>query len=493
MSGFEILTAESAAPVAGKREKIRHEQYADAFLMDMAKEEELRLCFHAGRFLRYDGTHYVPEQEVDRRLRTYLLNKKIPQNNTMVGNVVPIIQARTLVRLDRHPELPFWKTDDPPCESRNIVAFRNGLVDIEEAIRGGAVVMPHTPKWVSLQFFPHDYDIAAGCPRWMGFLERTFEGDKERVALLQEWFGYCLTADNSLQKMLCLKGVSRGGKGTVVSVLEAYLGSENVTGFSLDSLTTQFGMSGLVGKLVATIGEVNLQRNPHKFTIYQNLDMLVGNDLVEIEYKYNPIKTSTRLPVRFVMCCNAMPNFADDSGALAERLMILDFERAVPPEERDPSLPGKLIAEVSGITNWAIEGLARLRANGRFTVPAKMAATVNAYRRENSKTLAFLQDRAVINRSLDTGNLPGVDVVSGDVGQVYCDDLKKSYLRWCEDSFVVDSGEGHFFKNLNQVLPKLVRRQKADPFGTKRWAYLGLRLKEEVVDDDDGWTTGLPT
>ena len=339
-------------------------------------------------------------------------------------------------------------------------------------------MMPHTPKWVSLQCLPHDFDPAARCPGWLAFLEETFEGDGERVALLQEWFGYCLTPDNSFQKMLCLKGVSRGGKGTIVSVLEACLGSDNITGYILDSLSTQFGMGGLVGKLVATIGEVNLQRNPNKYTIYQNLNMVTGNDLVEIEYKYNPIKVSTRLPVRFVMCCNAMPNFADDSGALAERLMIIDFERAVPPEKRDRLLPEKLVAEVSGITNWAIGGLARLRANGRFTIPVKMAATVNQYRRENSKTLGFLQDRVVVHRSLDTGNLPGVELVSGDVGHIFCDELKKAYLVWCDDTSVVDNGEGHFFKNLNQVLPKLVRKQRTDSLGTMKWAYLGLGLKE---------------
>ena len=74
---------------------------------------------------------------------------------------------------------------------------------------------------------------------------------------------------------------------------------------------------------------------------------------------------------------------------------------------------------------------ARLRGNGSFTIPAKMAAPMNQYWRENSKTLGFLQDRVVLHRSLDTGNLPGVEVVSGDVGHVFCDDLKKSYVRRC--------------------------------------------------------------
>jgi len=51
--------------------------------------------------------------------------------------------------------------------------------------------------------------------------------------------------------------------------------------------------------------------------------------------------------------------------------------------------------------------LPRLRENVGFTIPTKMAATMNQYRRENSKTLGFLQDRVVLHRSLDTDTLPG--------------------------------------------------------------------------------------
>ena len=56
--------------------------------------------------------------------------------------------------------------------------------------------------------------------------------------------------------------------------------------------------------------------------------------------------------------------------------------------------------------------------------------------------------------------------------------MKKSHVFWCKDSFVVDSGEGHVFKNLNQVLFKLVRKQRVDSHGTMKWAYIGLRLKD---------------
>ncbi len=51
MSEFQILQPEEGTASKPKKEKVRYEQYADAFLMDMAKEEGLRLCFYGGRFL----------------------------------------------------------------------------------------------------------------------------------------------------------------------------------------------------------------------------------------------------------------------------------------------------------------------------------------------------------------------------------------------------------------------------------------------------------
>src|SRR5271166_1884460 len=68
------------------------------------------------------------------------------------------------------------------------------------------------------------------------------------------------------------------------------------------------------------------------------------------------------------------------------------------PEGRAPQLPRRLVAEVSGLTNWVIEGLARLRGNGSFTIPAKMAATLKLLVRKSMYCgVQGLQDFGVEN------------------------------------------------------------------------------------------------
>jgi putative DNA primase/helicase len=123
------------------------------------------------------------------------------------------------------------------------------------------------------------------------------------------------------------------------------------------------------------------------------------------------VKSSIRLPTRFVIACNVFPNFADPSGALAERTLVLNFRRAVPEDRRDPHLAEKLTAELPGICNWAIEGLTRLTETDKWTVPNIARETVNKIRRAASPVVAFAQDRLVVSRSLDTGNLPNITVV----------------------------------------------------------------------------------
>jgi putative DNA primase/helicase len=486
---FEILEAEAPfkasakAEEAGEKKKdpFHYQHLAEHYLMDVCESGKSFIQYYQGRTLRYDGRRYLVEHELGHRLRRWFRAKQIPANNTVVGNVIPWIESLALCEAQKYPQLPFWRGESL-CDPKSTIAFANGILDVEQAAAGNHGLIPHTYNWVSLTCLPYDYDPQAACPRWIAFLEDVLEGDQGRIELLQEFFGYSMVPDNSLQKMLALKGVSRGGKGTVVKVLEAVLGGENVTGYTLTALAERFGLCGLVGKLVATIGEVNLQKNQDKYTIFQALNMIVGNDPVEIEYKHQALKMSVRLPVRFVISCNEMPKFSDDSGAMSERLLVIDFEKACPPEKRDPTLAEKLIAEASGIANWSIGGLARLRSNGKFTVPAKMQQTLNEIRRENSPTLAFAQDRLVVHRHLDTGNLPGVEIVDDDLHEhrATCKDVGDVFDIWCQQNDCEGYGQRFLARNLKTIFPKLESRPRRNIVGEVVKTYVGLKLKEAV-------------
>ncbi|OEV19699.1 hypothetical protein AN219_27705, partial [Streptomyces nanshensis] len=66
---------------------------------------------------------------------------------------------------------------------------------------------------------------------------------------------------------------------------------------------------------------------------------------------------------------NELPNFGDSSGVIARRFVVLTMTASWLGRE-DTTLTGKLAAEMPGILNWALDGLARLERNGRITEPA---------------------------------------------------------------------------------------------------------------------------
>jgi putative DNA primase/helicase len=120
---------------------------------------------------------------------------------------------------------------------------------------------------------------------WLDFLGQVFEGDEARIRLLQEWFGYCLTPDVSLQRFMILLGLPRSGKGTTSSILVHLLGPENTTAFDLYRLLDRFSTAALRTKQLAVVGEVELSGAKEKARILEKLKSITGNDLQVVERK----------------------------------------------------------------------------------------------------------------------------------------------------------------------------------------------------------------
>ncbi|MDB5350511.1 MAG: hypothetical protein JWN86_1758 [Planctomycetota bacterium] len=470
---FDARVRTEVQPDARKgkgQDQFHYQKLAEAFLESCGTHYR----YHQDRVLRYTGTRYVIDSALSMRVRLYLLKKKIPQNNNIIGNTVPIIQTIVYMDQEKYPQLPAWIGRQ--VNVKNLVAYKNGILDVERAIEGDHTLTPHTPDWVSLNSLPYSYDPSVKCPLWLSFLNEIFERDAKRIALLQEWFGYCLLPDPSRQKFLVMTGPPRSGKGTVSTVMTAMLGEENVSGYNLPSLAKHFGLRPLVGKLLANVGEVNLQGNPDKAEIVNRLKTITGCDGVDIETKYLAEQESVKLYVRFMLSCNEIPKLPDTSGAVADRLMVLPFQLSVPEDQRDPNLAAKLIGEIVGINIWAIGGLARLRKSG-FTTSEQMAKHVNEVRKDGSTVLGFLQERCYVASSLDTRNLPGVSFKPDDaIPDIRKTMLAQAYEQYCEENDVVFN-PGWFWKNLKIVLPK-IETSKPTVNGQRVPSYRGLELKE---------------
>lgn len=316
--------------------------------------------YPAGRLVKCDGEYYAYNGKVWEKLEGDMLKHKIAADMVMSGAQSSKVNAC----IDLVCKLAPVMTGGMNQSLGNLIVFNNGVLDM-----ASGVLYQHSMDFKTTVMMPYDYNPQAACPQWLGFLNDTLEGDGERVALLQEWLGYLMTSDYRHHKVMMLLGPKRSGKGTIGRVIENVVGSANFAGGSLSSFNNDAFIDRLRTKPVLFIGDAEKKVSNHDLPrVIERIKTISGNDSVDFNRKYLSGLSDT-LPTRITIATNSVPSLFDDSGALASRIMVLPFYRSYYDNE-DLYLIDRLLAELPGIAAWALEGLRRLQANGRFTIPA---------------------------------------------------------------------------------------------------------------------------
>jgi len=269
-----------------------------------------------------------------------------------------------------------------------------------------------------------------------------------------------LSGDTSQQKMFLMVGPKRSGKGTIGRVLTHLIGPHNVAGNPMSSLGTNFGLQPLVDKPLLVMSDARMPRD--NTVVGERLLSISGEDMLTVDRKYRDHWTG-KLPTRILILTNELPNFDDSSGALASRFVVLSLEKSWYGKE-DPDLTAKLLTELAGIFNWALEGLDRLHWRGRFVQPEAALEHIREMEQMASPTGAFVNDMCVV----------------GPQHQITVDRLYSAYRRWC--AYVgrdhIDS-KAIFGRNLRAVVPTLRSTRPTDPStGERYYAFQGITLSE---------------
>jgi putative DNA primase/helicase len=326
------------------------------------------LHYYKGEFFYWTGTHYRPIETDTIRAEIYDLLDSADCSDKK-GSLMPFRATRTRVtdvqdalkavaNLPDGVPLPAWISKDPGIDPSEIIACANGLLHIPTR-RSFA----HTPDFFNSVSLPFPYDASSPEPvEWLKFLHSLWGDDTAAIATLQEIFGYLLTSDTSQQKLFLLIGPTRSGKGVICRVLRHLLGSENVAGPTLASLSSNFGLASLIGKQLAIIADARIGARSDHQAIAERLLSISGEDSLTIDRKYLSAWTG-RLPVRFLIASNELPRLADVSGALAKRFITLVLKESFLGRE-DRGILRRIVAELPSILNWALDGRDRLWARG---------------------------------------------------------------------------------------------------------------------------------
>lgn len=302
--------------------------------------------------------------------------------------------------------------------------LRNGTLVVESD--GQVTLREHDKADLFRYTLPYSYDPDAECQRWLAFLSRVLPDDDARL-LLAEYIGYCLMPRHPMEKMLLLYGEGLNGKSVTLEVIEALLGSMNVSYLSLADLTNDdVKRAAIEGKMLNISHESGKDVNPNV------LKQMTSGERVLIKQLYHDPREISDYG-KLVAAFNILPR-AENSFGFFRRLIILPYEVTIPKEEIDRQLATKLKEELPGILNWVLAALPALMKRGEFSPCASSDRALEHYRLQSDNVRLFLNEMCTVSEVA-----------------VKADDLFQAYRSYCFESSLKPLGRNKFYDRLESL------------------------------------------
>jgi putative DNA primase/helicase len=197
--------------------------------------------------------------------------------------------------------------------------------------------------------------------------------------------------------MLVLFGSGANGKSVVFEIILALLGKENVSNYSLTSLTDNNGYyrAQISNKLVNYGSEIGGKLEADM------LKKMASGEPIEARQPYGrPLLLHEY--AKLIFNCNQLPKDVEQTDAYFRRFLILPFNVTIEEDKQDKSLANKIVvSELPGILNWVLEGLKRLLTQGKFTKCKISDDLLTRYKIESDSVQIFLEEYN-INKSTDS-------------------------------------------------------------------------------------------
>jgi putative DNA primase/helicase len=321
---------------------------------------------------------------------------------------------------------------------------------------------PHNPDDLLTHQSPVHFDPDAQYRIWRACMERWIP-DTETRRYLQKLVGVSLSGKVFEEFFVFLYGDGDNGKSTFLRVLEWLLGGY---GHKTQAETIMQAndkrkpeapspdLLALKGARLVTVHEIDSKHTLNATLIKD----LTGRDLISARGLFE--KRATIFDPQFTlwMFGNSKPKIVDTSGGMWRRPRLIPFSQPIPVNERDPQLCDKLRGEVSGILNWALDGLHDVYESG-LSVPDEVQKAVNEYRAEQDALADFLQSCCIV----------------GENHTAAASELWSAWERW--------SREGGEKIGTQRTLGIELKKRKFDSYRGatgNRWRGIGLLSNDEV-------------
>lgn len=299
------------------------------------------------------------------------------------------------------------------CENKNLsdpnyLVLNNGLLDIKDMS-----LKDFEPTYICKNRAPVNYNPTAYNETMDKTLDKICCNDKSLRSLIEEMVGYCLFRRNELGKAFILTGEGSNGKSTLLSIIKAICGHENVASIGLDELCQRFKTAELYGKLTNIGDDISNNYIADNSTFKK----LVTGETVNVERKGRDPFDFTNYS-KLIFSANEIPRINDTSNGLMRRLVIVPFNATFSSSDKDfdPFIKDKLLSDESleYLLRISIDALKRILAHRKFTTVAAVENSIKEYEKINNPILTFMDENKLENESTK--------------------ELYLKYSSWCSES-----------------------------------------------------------
>lgn len=302
------------------------------------------------------------------------------------------------------------------------INFKNGFFDPVTK-----QLIPHDPKYRATNQIPHSYDPnghlkGTTVQDWLMFICDT----SEDISMLTEFSGLCLTRDTRQQKFLILNGEGGTGKSVVIKMIDKMIGSENISNISLNQLSQRFSAFGLMGKLLNSCADLEIDA----LSDVSTLKKVLGEDTLSAEAKGKDA-VSFKSYAKLIFSTNQLPIVkAEQTNGFYRRLLILTMNNV--PEKREPDFFDRLSAEIDDFIRISVTALEGLYQNGRITESQRSVEAVQKLRCDSDTVEAFLRAKVT-------------EIPEGRIKKL---DLYRSYESYCQDMERQSLTKQNFYRSM---------------------------------------------
>ncbi len=258
-----------------------------------------------------------------------------------------------------------------------------------------------SPEIIEFTQLPVKYDPSAKSDILDSTINKVFRGDKEVIDLFDEMVGYILIKNARYRKGFLFYGGGSNGKSTILNLLKAFIGEDNLSTVELSELSDTFLTAELENKLANIGDDIDAREIVDTGTIKK----LFSGESLTVQRKYQQpfiMKSFAKM----IFSCNQLPRILDKSKGMYSRLVLVPFlaEFKSTDEDFDPFIEEKLTTPeaLSHLLNRALKGLNRLLKNNRFTEPELALNALLDYQTSNSTTLTWIEEDGVNRQKLVT-------------------------------------------------------------------------------------------